>query len=118
MVEEADGALLGFLTREFTARCARAGSETLVAVYVPTNHLYLGDVRGVSGAIEVTVSGPDGWKKASVSSSLVGWSVPLAACSADAVAGPRQQEMMIPAVNTVRYLTAAGCNYEAAKKKT
>lgn len=37
------GFLLGFLTREFTL--VRDGqSEALVAVYVPTNHLYLGDV--------------------------------------------------------------------------
>jgi uncharacterized membrane protein len=37
------GFLLGFLTREFTL--TREGvSEALVAVYVPTNHLYLGDV--------------------------------------------------------------------------
>jgi uncharacterized membrane protein len=37
------GALLGFLTKEFTIDRGR-GSETLLAVYVPTNHLYLGDV--------------------------------------------------------------------------
>lgn len=37
------GLLLGFLTREFTVE--RDGvSEPMVAVYVPTNHLYLGDV--------------------------------------------------------------------------
>lgn len=37
------GFVLGFLTREFTLE--REGrSEPLVAVYVPTNHLYLGDV--------------------------------------------------------------------------
>lgn len=37
------GMLLGFLTREFTVE--RDGrTEALVAVYVPTNHLYLGDV--------------------------------------------------------------------------
>ena len=37
------GYVLGFLTREFTL--VREGqSETVVAVYVPTNHLYLGDV--------------------------------------------------------------------------
>jgi uncharacterized membrane protein len=39
------GLILGFLTREFTLdRGAGAGPEPLVAVYVPTNHLYLGDV--------------------------------------------------------------------------
>lgn len=39
------GMLLGFLTREFTLE-GGAGRPTsrLVAVYVPTNHLYLGDV--------------------------------------------------------------------------
>jgi uncharacterized membrane protein len=37
------GFVLGFLTREFTL--VRDGQpETVVAVYVPTNHLYLGDV--------------------------------------------------------------------------
>jgi len=37
------GIALGFLTREFTIDRGR-GVEALVAVYVPTNHLYLGDV--------------------------------------------------------------------------
>ena len=37
------GMLLGFLTKEFTLDRGR-GPEPLVAVYVPTNHLYLGDV--------------------------------------------------------------------------
>jgi uncharacterized membrane protein len=37
------GMVLGFLTKEFTVERGR-GSESLVAVYVPTNHLYLGDV--------------------------------------------------------------------------
>lgn len=37
------GQLLGFLTREFTLDRG-AGPEPVVAVYVPTNHLYLGDV--------------------------------------------------------------------------
>ncbi len=37
------GLLLGFLTREFTLDRG-AGAEAFVAVYVPTNHLYLGDV--------------------------------------------------------------------------
>jgi uncharacterized membrane protein len=37
------GYLLGFLTREFTLDRGN-GAEALVAVYVPTNHLYLGDV--------------------------------------------------------------------------
>ena len=37
------GMVLGFLTKEFTVDRGR-GSESLVAVYVPTNHLYLGDI--------------------------------------------------------------------------
>jgi uncharacterized membrane protein len=37
------GYLLGFLTKEFTVDRGR-GAETLLAVYIPTNHLYLGDV--------------------------------------------------------------------------
>ena len=37
------GMILGFLTKEFTLDRGR-GQESVVAVYVPTNHLYLGDV--------------------------------------------------------------------------
>ena len=37
------GFVLGFLTKEFTVDKGQ-GPETLIAVYVPTNHLYLGDV--------------------------------------------------------------------------
>lgn len=37
------GFVLGFLTKEFTIDRGR-GPETVLAVYVPTNHLYLGDV--------------------------------------------------------------------------
>jgi uncharacterized membrane protein len=37
------GMVIGFLTREFTLDRGR-GPEAMVAVYVPTNHLYLGDV--------------------------------------------------------------------------
>jgi uncharacterized membrane protein len=37
------GFVLGFLTREFTVDRGR-GPEPLLAVFVPTNHLYLGDV--------------------------------------------------------------------------
>jgi uncharacterized membrane protein len=37
------GMLMGFLTKEFTVDRGSA-PESLVAVYVPTNHLYLGDV--------------------------------------------------------------------------
>lgn len=44
LVEEPGrGFVLGFLTKEFTLDRG-AGLEPLVAVYVPTNHLYLGDV--------------------------------------------------------------------------
>lgn len=41
--DSARGFLLGFLTREFTVDRGQ-GPEPLIAVYVPTNHLYLGDV--------------------------------------------------------------------------
>ena len=37
------GAMLGFLTKEFTVDRGR-GPERMLAVYVPTNHLYLGDI--------------------------------------------------------------------------
>ena len=37
------GFMLGFLTKEFTLDRG-SGPEPLIAVYVPTNHLYLGDV--------------------------------------------------------------------------
>ena len=37
------GSVLGFLTKEFTVDRGR-GLETFVSVYVPTNHLYLGDL--------------------------------------------------------------------------
>jgi len=37
------GYMLGFLTREFTVDRGQ-GPEALVAVYVPTNHLYLGEI--------------------------------------------------------------------------
>jgi uncharacterized membrane protein len=41
--DESRGFLLGFLTREFTVDRGQ-GPEAVVAVYVPTNHLYLGDI--------------------------------------------------------------------------
>jgi uncharacterized membrane protein len=45
MVEDPNrGWVLGFLTKEFRVD-RKAGPEILVAVYVPTNHLYLGDIR-------------------------------------------------------------------------
>ncbi|CAN5678468.1 DUF502 domain-containing protein [soil metagenome] len=44
LLEDASrGFLLGFLTKEFTMDRG-TGPEPMVAVYVPTNHLYLGDV--------------------------------------------------------------------------
>jgi uncharacterized membrane protein len=44
MVEdERRGLVMGFLTKEFTVDRGR-GLEALIAVYVPTNHLYLGDI--------------------------------------------------------------------------
>jgi uncharacterized membrane protein len=45
MVEDPSrGWVMGFLTKEFTV--VRGGQpETMIAVYVPTNHLYLGDVQ-------------------------------------------------------------------------
>ncbi len=39
----ARGFVLGFLTKEFTVDRGQ-GPEPMIAVYVPTNHLYLGDV--------------------------------------------------------------------------
>jgi uncharacterized membrane protein len=43
--DPARGSLLGFLTREFTVPASDgAPAEELAAVYIPTNHLYLGDV--------------------------------------------------------------------------
>src|SRR3954465_11698209 len=44
LVEEPGrGFVMGFLTKEFTVDRGQ-GPEPMVAVYVPTNHLYLGDV--------------------------------------------------------------------------
>ena len=44
MVEdERRGLVMGFLTKEFTVDRGK-GPEQLIAVYVPTNHLYLGDI--------------------------------------------------------------------------
>ena len=40
---ESRGYILGFLTKEFSIQSA-GRTESLIAVYVPTNHLYLGDV--------------------------------------------------------------------------
>ena len=44
LIEDAKrGFALGFLTREFTVERGQ-GPEAFLAVYVPTNHLYLGDI--------------------------------------------------------------------------
>jgi uncharacterized membrane protein len=43
MLETRQGYSLGFLTKEFTVDRG-GGPEEMVAVYVPTNHLYLGDI--------------------------------------------------------------------------
>jgi uncharacterized membrane protein len=44
LIEDAAGRFaLGFLTREFTIDRGQ-GPEAFLAVYVPTNHLYLGDI--------------------------------------------------------------------------
>jgi uncharacterized membrane protein len=41
--DERRGLVMGFLTKEFTVERGQ-GPEQLIAVYVPTNHLYLGDI--------------------------------------------------------------------------
>jgi uncharacterized membrane protein len=41
--DAARGFVLGFLTKEFTVDRGQ-GPEPVIAVYVPTNHLYLGDI--------------------------------------------------------------------------
>jgi uncharacterized membrane protein len=44
LVDDPDrGSMLGFLTKEFTLDRGR-GSEAMIAVYVPTNNLYLGNI--------------------------------------------------------------------------
>jgi uncharacterized membrane protein len=43
LIEDKRGYTLGFLTREFTIDRGK-GPEAMVAIYVPTNHLYLGDM--------------------------------------------------------------------------
>jgi uncharacterized membrane protein len=44
MVEDPHrGWVMGFLTKEFTVDRGK-GAEAMMAVYVPTNHLYLGDI--------------------------------------------------------------------------
>lgn len=44
LVEDPRGTIMGFLTREFTVEVERGRAQAMAAVYVPTNHLYLGDV--------------------------------------------------------------------------
>jgi uncharacterized membrane protein len=43
MLSEGSGYTLGFLTKEFTVDRGK-GPEPMLSVYVPTNHLYLGDI--------------------------------------------------------------------------
>ena len=43
MLEDGQRIALGFLTKEFVMEQA-GGAEPMLAVYVPTNHLYLGDI--------------------------------------------------------------------------
>jgi uncharacterized membrane protein len=43
MLSEGSGYMLGFLTKEFTVDRGK-GPEPMLSVYVPTNHLYLGDI--------------------------------------------------------------------------
>ncbi len=59
LLEDAQhGFVLGFLTKEFTVDRGR-GPEALIAVYVPTNHLYLGNIviaeRGRASFPDLTV---------------------------------------------------------------
>lgn len=45
ITDPARGSLLGFLTREFTVPTTDGSpAQRLAAIYIPTNHLYLGDV--------------------------------------------------------------------------
>jgi len=45
ITDPARGSLLGFLTREFTVPTTDGSpAERMAAVYIPTNHLYLGDI--------------------------------------------------------------------------
>lgn len=55
------GLTLGFLTKEFTVDRGQ-GPEPFVAVYVPTNHLYLGDIAlyPKAGALFPDISVEDG----------------------------------------------------------
>ncbi len=51
LIEDARrGLVMGFLTKEFTLDRGQ-GPEAMAAVYVPTNHLYLGDVQVVPAAM-------------------------------------------------------------------
>lgn len=43
LLEDKQGLALGFLTKEFVVDRGK-GPEPMLAVYVPTNHLYLGDI--------------------------------------------------------------------------
>ncbi|MGE0451741.1 MAG: DUF502 domain-containing protein [Vicinamibacterales bacterium] len=58
MVQDGSRYALGFLTKEFSVERGR-GAEQMLAVYVPTNHLYLGDIviceRGRASFPDITV---------------------------------------------------------------
>ena len=60
------GTVIGFLTREFTIDRG-AGPEAMIAVYVPTNHLYLGDVAGLSAVAGVFSGRVGGRRRANFS---------------------------------------------------
>ncbi len=62
------GSVLGFLTREFTVDYQDGrGPQPLVAIYVPTNHLYLGDIFVFRPKRSRSPTSP--WSRASASSS-------------------------------------------------
>ena len=58
LVKDGDRYSLGFLTKEFRAETAH-GRVDMIAVYVPTNHLYLGDIvicaRGSASFPDISV---------------------------------------------------------------
>src|SRR5690349_6229563 len=58
LVNDGDSYALGFLTKEFVVERG-SGPEPMLAVYVPTNHLYLGDIviceRGRASFPDITV---------------------------------------------------------------
>ena len=74
MVRDACGGFrLGFVTSDFTAD-VDGRARPLVAVYVPTNHLYLGDILVCDGTASSTRI--SACRRASVSSSRAAWRFP------------------------------------------